>query len=468
MRADRAEKAVAAALSSVVLGEELDPVSLLHPSRFLVALGYLQKERYGVVREGWTRRYFVLTPNTLFYYRRNDEATELFGGNARELYGEARHFIPLQSIHRTQSGVLAVRQVEVVDATDSVTYFILHIRAEDRSYRFRSSSKQVVNAWQFAITSRADVFAQLSTIPEMTSIDRLLHSMLKEGALSPTVVAALGSLAGGKSLRSLTLEKSAAQVEKITGGSGASSSRISAARATTGSFSLADGSFTLNDDPSDSDDREARATTAEEEDASRLSVRGLAAASAAAAPVSSSTAPPASEHGLVAMGFLEKKKAGKNLLSRPIKVARGRAIKLTRSWGRRFFVLSETTLHWCVARRLAPALASLPLATHSASLLAADNGRQVPAVPAGRTLRSSRHRRARHRGARVCAAVRRRARQRPGHRAALCDARQSLEPGLQHPHPADAREHHRPTCSQDAPAGTSVYSSFRLFVQFFC
>ena len=78
MRADRAEKAVAAALSSVVLGEELDPVSLLHPSRFLVALGYLQKERYGVVREGWTRRYFVLTPNTLFYYRRNDEATELY------------------------------------------------------------------------------------------------------------------------------------------------------------------------------------------------------------------------------------------------------------------------------------------------------------------------------------------------------------------------------------------------------
>ena len=448
MRADRAEKAVAAALSSVVLGEELDPVSLLHPSRFLVALGYLQKERYGVVREGWTRRYFVLTPNTLFYYRRNDEATELFGGNARELYGEARHFIPLQSIHRTQSGDLAVRQVEVIDATDNVTYFILHIRAEDRSYRFRSSSKQVVNAWQFAITSRADVFAQLSTIPEMTSIDRLLHSMLKEGALSPTVVAALGSLAGGKSLRSLTLEKSAAQVEYTVGGSGsgsgASSVRSPAARTASGSFSLADGSFTLNDDPSDSDDREALAATAEKEDASRLSKRGSAAAAAAAAPVSSSAAPPASQHGLIAMGFLEKKKAVKNLLSRPIKVARGRAIKLTRSWGRRFFVLSETTLHWCVQSppsRQCLTDPSSPLATHPPmSLLQPLTTRcrrcqhplllQVPAVPAGCSLGPTRNRRARDWGARVCAALRRRARKHPSHGAALRHARQSLQPRL--------------------------------------
>ena len=329
-----ADKAVVAALSSVVFGEEADPISLLHPSRFLVALGYLQKERYGVVREGWTRRFVALTPNTLFYFRRNDDRTELFGGSGsvEKLYGEARHFIPLQSIHRHQSGALAVRVVEFVDS-DDVCYYILHIRAEDRSYRFRSSSKRVVDAWHYAITSRADVFAQLSTMPEMTSMDRLFHSMLKEGALSPAVVAALGSLAGGKSLRSLAVAK-----EKAT----SSPSPLRFLRSAAVAVEHAD---------SDSDDREAAAASvrAEATDVADTAAAFVAAAAAAAAgPVSSLSLsdPPTPDHGLVAMGFLEKKKAGKNLLAAPVKFGRGRTIKLARTWGRRFFVLSKTTLHW--------------------------------------------------------------------------------------------------------------------------
>ena len=45
----------------------------------VIAATYLEKARDGAVRSGWTQRFFVLTPDTLYYYRRNDDRRELTG-----------------------------------------------------------------------------------------------------------------------------------------------------------------------------------------------------------------------------------------------------------------------------------------------------------------------------------------------------------------------------------------------------
>jgi hypothetical protein len=45
----------------------------------ILAIGYLEKARDGVVRAGWTRRLFVLTNRLIFYYKCADPNMEIFG-----------------------------------------------------------------------------------------------------------------------------------------------------------------------------------------------------------------------------------------------------------------------------------------------------------------------------------------------------------------------------------------------------
>ncbi|CAI5724138.1 unnamed protein product [Peronospora destructor] len=93
--------------------------------------GQLDKRRDGVVRGGWASRLFVLTPDTLHYYRK---ATEY------ELLGEERGHITLSSITR----VRAMPEDEVPYGTveSGVEYYYLAICTEDRLYLMRTRIRE--------------------------------------------------------------------------------------------------------------------------------------------------------------------------------------------------------------------------------------------------------------------------------------------------------------------------------------
>ena len=63
------------------------------PQHWIIANGYLEKGRDGAVRSGWAKRFFVLTPTTLFYFRRNPPCA------ADAPFGEMRDKVFLQEIH---------------------------------------------------------------------------------------------------------------------------------------------------------------------------------------------------------------------------------------------------------------------------------------------------------------------------------------------------------------------------------
>lgn len=48
-------------------------------SGFILACGWLEKSRDGLIRAGWAKRYFVLTTKALYYFQRKEPRTQLFG-----------------------------------------------------------------------------------------------------------------------------------------------------------------------------------------------------------------------------------------------------------------------------------------------------------------------------------------------------------------------------------------------------
>ena len=72
--------------SSVSLLGGAEELTIGISSRVLFC-GQLEKRRDGAVRGGWASRFFVLTPDTLYYYRKTTEL-ELLG----EERGHVRYF----------------------------------------------------------------------------------------------------------------------------------------------------------------------------------------------------------------------------------------------------------------------------------------------------------------------------------------------------------------------------------------
>ena len=60
-----------------------------------LAAGWLQKQRDGVFREGWSRRFVVLTPSRLYYFREASGAED-------DLLSDVRGSLPLEDVLRAQ------------------------------------------------------------------------------------------------------------------------------------------------------------------------------------------------------------------------------------------------------------------------------------------------------------------------------------------------------------------------------
>ncbi|POM81303.1 SEC14 cytosolic factor [Phytophthora palmivora] len=110
--------------------------------------GQLEKRRDGAVRGGWASRLFVLTPETLHYYRK---ATEF------ELLGEERGHIALSSITR----VRAMPEDEAPYSTvePGVEHYYLEICTEDRLYLMRTPIREAstCESWSIAIEEQRKV-----------------------------------------------------------------------------------------------------------------------------------------------------------------------------------------------------------------------------------------------------------------------------------------------------------------------
>ncbi|CAH0487242.1 unnamed protein product [Peronospora farinosa] len=110
--------------------------------------GQLEKRRDGVVRGGWASRLFILTPDTLHYYRK---------GTEYELLGEERGHITLSSMTR----VRAMPEDEVPYGTvePGVEYYYLEICTEDRLYLMRTRIREAstCESWSIAIEEQRKV-----------------------------------------------------------------------------------------------------------------------------------------------------------------------------------------------------------------------------------------------------------------------------------------------------------------------
>ena len=101
---------------------------------WVVAAGFLDKSRDGAVRVGWSRRFFVLSPACLFYFRRTDTRNELFG--------EERGRFPLGEILEIQF------QADEYDPSHPLYNIIIKLqRRETQPLRLRSDNRMVAEAW---------------------------------------------------------------------------------------------------------------------------------------------------------------------------------------------------------------------------------------------------------------------------------------------------------------------------------
>ncbi|CAH0515018.1 unnamed protein product [Peronospora belbahrii] len=139
--------------------------------------GQLEKRRDGAVRGGWALRLFVLTPDTLYYYRK---ATEL------ELLGEERGHIGLLSITR----VRAMSEDETPYATveQGVEHYYLEICTEDRLYLMRTpiGTASTCESWSIAIEEQRKVLRFGKTSQRECTLDSVYFP---EALPSPNLLA---------------------------------------------------------------------------------------------------------------------------------------------------------------------------------------------------------------------------------------------------------------------------------------
>ena len=116
------------------------------PQHWVIANGYLEKGRDGAVRSGWARRFFVLTPTTLFYFRRHPPYSP------EAPFGEMRDKVFLQEIH-----CVRLRSV-ASEATDS--YYHLEVQTLNRLLLLRTPSEALANEWKAVIDSASKMISQ--------------------------------------------------------------------------------------------------------------------------------------------------------------------------------------------------------------------------------------------------------------------------------------------------------------------
>lgn len=111
--------------------------------------GQLEKRRDGAVRGGWASRLFVLTPESLHYYRK---ATEF------ELLGEERGHIALSSITRVRA--MPEDDAPYLSVEPGIEHYYLEIcTQEDRLYLMRTPIREAstCESWSIAIEEQRKV-----------------------------------------------------------------------------------------------------------------------------------------------------------------------------------------------------------------------------------------------------------------------------------------------------------------------
>ncbi|CEG47134.1 hypothetical protein F443_01183 [Plasmopara halstedii] len=110
--------------------------------------GQLEKRRDGAVRGGWASRLFVLTPESLHYYRK---ATEF------ELLGEERGLVPLSSITRVRA--MPEDDAPYLSVEPGVEHYYLEICTKDRLYLMRTPIREAstCESWSIAIEEQRKV-----------------------------------------------------------------------------------------------------------------------------------------------------------------------------------------------------------------------------------------------------------------------------------------------------------------------
>jgi hypothetical protein len=128
---------------------------------WVVASGFLDKCRDGAVRVGWSRRFFVLSPTALFYFRRTDTRNELFG--------EERGRFPLSEILEIQF------QADEYDPTHPLYNIIIKLqRRETQPLRLRSDSRAAAESWIQLLEQTRDLSHKMQSAPLVPSPERQL------------------------------------------------------------------------------------------------------------------------------------------------------------------------------------------------------------------------------------------------------------------------------------------------------
>ena len=116
----------------------LSPVA---PRHWIIACGYLEKQQDGFIRSGWTRRFFVLTPWQLVYFRRTTDADAEAAATLNDksagavppltaLFGEWRGQIAVEEIHSSR-----VRRHQDEGARAAETTHELHLTCSAGAWR---------------------------------------------------------------------------------------------------------------------------------------------------------------------------------------------------------------------------------------------------------------------------------------------------------------------------------------------
>lgn len=110
--------------------------------------GQLEKRRDGAVRGGWASRLFVLTPETLHYYRK---ATEF------ELLGEERGHVPLAAIKSVRA--MPEDEAPYASVEPGLEHYYLEICTDTRLYLMRAPVREAstCESWSIAIEEQRKV-----------------------------------------------------------------------------------------------------------------------------------------------------------------------------------------------------------------------------------------------------------------------------------------------------------------------
>ncbi|KAG7401151.1 hypothetical protein PHYBOEH_002709 [Phytophthora boehmeriae] len=110
--------------------------------------GQLEKRRDGAVRGGWASRLFILTPDTLHYFRKTTEF---------ELLGEERGQIPLSAIKVVRA--MPEDEAPSSSAEPGVEHYYLEIATDSRLYLMRAPIREAstCESWSIAIEEQRKV-----------------------------------------------------------------------------------------------------------------------------------------------------------------------------------------------------------------------------------------------------------------------------------------------------------------------